>query len=85
VVNHASGRGNRTISLALRFEVFRRDSFTCQYCGQRAPEVTLHVDHAMPHAAGGRKVPENLVTACSDCNLGKDARRLDRRPEQPTS
>lgn len=71
-----SGRGSRTISPSLRFEVFRRDAFTCQYCGRRAPEVVLHVDHVTPWARNGPTTLENLRTACSDCNLGKGARRL---------
>lgn len=69
-------RGSRTIPLALRFEVLRRDGFRCTYCGRRTPEVVLHIDHAVPWAAGGRTVLENLRVACSDCNLGKGARQL---------
>lgn len=41
------------ISKALRFEVFKRDSFTCQYCGRSAPEVVLEVDHIVPVSKGG--------------------------------
>src|SRR5438045_6265774 len=48
-----SGRGSRTIPASLRFEVFRRDDFTCQYCGRRAPEVILHADHVRPWIAEG--------------------------------
>ena len=66
----------RTITPALRFEVFRRDSFTCQYCGRRAPKVILHVDHIVPVVAGGTNDLANLRTACSVCNEGKGARRL---------
>ncbi len=65
-----------TISKALRFEVFKRDLFSCQYCGRRAPEVVLHCDHIKPVAAGGVTDILNLVTACADCNLGKGAREL---------
>lgn len=59
------------ISKRLRFEVLRRDNHTCQYCGESAPNVTLHVDHVKPKALGGTDGPENLVTACKDCNTGK--------------
>ena len=69
-------RAPRTITPALRFEVFRRDSFTCQYCGRRARMVVLHVDHIMPKVAGGTDDPANLRTACSKCNLGKGSRSL---------
>lgn len=61
----------------LRFEVFKRDSFKCQYCGKSAPEVVLHVDHIKPVAEGGTDEITNLITACDDCNLGKGARKLD--------
>lgn len=60
----------------LRFEVFKRDRFTCRYCGRKAPDVVLHVDHIDPVANGGTNEITNLVTACQDCNLGKGARLL---------
>jgi hypothetical protein len=59
------------VSKRTRFEVFKRDKFTCQYCGRSAPEVILHCDHITPKAAGGEDDILNLVTSCSDCNLGK--------------
>lgn len=59
------------ISKRLRFEILRRDEHTCQYCGEKAPNVTLHVDHVIPVTLGGTDKPENLVAACKDCNLGK--------------
>jgi len=60
----------------LRFEVFKRDSFTCQYCGCKAPDVILHVDHVKPVAKGGEDHMMNLVTSCFDCNMGKKDREL---------
>lgn len=60
-----------TVSKRLRFEVLRRDNHTCQYCGEKAPDVTLHVDHVVPVSLGGSDKPDNLVAACKDCNLGK--------------
>lgn len=65
-----------SISKSLRFEVFKRDSFTCQYCGRRAPDVTLHCDHVKPLVEGGEHTILNLTTACMDCNLGKGRREL---------
>lgn len=59
------------ISKRLRFEIFRRDNHTCRYCGDKAPDVKLTVDHVMPEALGGNDEPTNLVTACEDCNSGK--------------
>ena len=66
----------KPISRKLRFEVFKRDSFTCQYCGKSAPDVVLHVDHIKPIKEGGTNDIMNLVTSCADCNLGKGARKL---------
>jgi len=64
-------RGPRVAGARLRFLVFRRDAYTCQYCGRKAPEFPLHVDHIVPWSKGGATVLENLRTACSACNLGK--------------
>jgi hypothetical protein len=66
----------KTLSKTLRMEVFKRDKFTCQYCGNKAPEVVLHADHIIPVADGGENDIMNLVTSCVDCNLGKGARQL---------
>lgn len=64
------------IPKSVRFEVFKRDSFACQYCGVKAPDAVLHVDHIHPVAEGGGNDILNLVTACADCNAGKGARLL---------
>jgi 5-methylcytosine-specific restriction endonuclease McrA len=37
----------------VRFEVFKRDNFTCRYCGRKTPEVVLEVDHVVPVAEDG--------------------------------
>lgn len=66
----------KSIGKKTRFEVFKRDSFTCQYCGGKAPDVILHVDHIDPVANGGGNDIMNLVTACEGCNLGKGARTI---------
>jgi hypothetical protein len=59
------------VSRRLRFEVLKRDNYTCRYCGAKAPDVTLTVDHVIPTALGGSDEPANLVTACKPCNGGK--------------
>jgi len=59
------------ISKKLRFEVFKRDCFSCQYCGKKSPEVILHIDHIQPLSKGGKNDILNLITSCQDCNLGK--------------
>lgn len=65
-----------TISKKTRFEIFKRDSFTCQYCGRSAPDVLLQVDHIQPRSKGGTDDLLNLVTSCVDCNQGKKDRLL---------
>lgn len=67
----------KAISKSLRFEVFKRDSFTCQYCGAKAPDVILQVDHVHPVAAGGDNELLNLTTSCVPCNAGKRDKTLD--------
>jgi hypothetical protein len=66
----------KPITKKVRFEVFKRDSFKCQYCGAEAPNVLLEVDHIEPVAAGGSSDITNLVTACVACNAGKSDRLL---------
>jgi hypothetical protein len=70
-----------SISKKTRFDVFKRDSFKCQYCGNHPPKVILHVDHINPVANGGKNDPDNLLTSCESCNLGKGARLLTAVPE----
>jgi HNH endonuclease len=67
----------KAISKTLRFEVFKRDSFKCQYCGAEAPNVLLHIDHIKPVAGGGTNELMNLITSCMPCNLGKRDVPLD--------
>ena len=66
----------KSLSKSIRFEVFKRDSFTCQYCGAKAPDVILEVDHIKPVAKGGTDDILNLITACRDCNRGKSKKEL---------
>lgn len=71
----------KAISTRTRFEIFKRDGFVCQYCGAHPPQALLHVDHVVPVAGGGYNAPDNLVTACDRCNLGKGAIPLTCVPE----
>lgn len=70
------GCNARTISKKTRFEIFKRDDFTCRYCGSHPPAVTLELDHIEAVANGGTAHETNLITACFDCNRGKGARLL---------
>jgi 5-methylcytosine-specific restriction endonuclease McrA len=75
-----------------RFNVFLRDGFECQYCGDGFPTQDLTFDHVIPRSRGGRTIWENVVTACGECNLIK-GNRLPResgmfpvhRPYQPST
>ena len=66
----------RSIPQGLRFQVLRRDNFTCQYCGSKAPEIILHIDHKVPWKIVKKHELINLVVACSSCNLGKSDKLL---------
>jgi len=75
-----------------RFNVFLRDRFACQYCGESLPTHDLTFDHVIPRSRGGRTTWDNVVTACSPCNLVKgnhmphQARMFPLvRPTEPTS
>jgi hypothetical protein len=70
----------KAISKKLRFDIFKRDGFVCQYCGAHPPQAILHVDHIVPVKEGGGNEDTNLVTACDRCNLGKGAASLDSIP-----
>lgn len=54
-----------------RFNVFLRDRFSCQYCGAK---TDLTFDHLIPRSRGGLTTWENVITACSPCNLRKSNR-----------
>jgi 5-methylcytosine-specific restriction endonuclease McrA len=72
-----------------RFNLFLRDEFCCQYCGSRGD---LTFDHVVPRSRGGITSWENVVAACSPCNLRKGSKTLrqsglslNRVPRQPTA
>jgi 5-methylcytosine-specific restriction endonuclease McrA len=69
-----------------RFNVFLRDRFRCQYCGEQYLRGELTFDHVVPRADGGPTSWTNIVAACSPCNTRKDRRHLKprRTPFEPT-
>ena len=74
-----------------RLNVFLRDGFRCQYCGERRAMRELNYDHVVPRVKGGRTSWENIVTACYGCNDRKGCRspeeagmRLLRKPRRPS-
>ena len=52
-----------------RFNLFLRDDFSCQYCGDIFTSNDLTFDHVIPKSKGGKTKWENVVAACSKCNL----------------
>lgn len=70
----------KPISKKLRFEVFKRDFFKCQYCGNTPPGTILEVDHVIPVSKNGSNDIENLITSCFDCNRGKSNNLLSAIP-----
>ncbi|MFM2293801.1 MAG: hypothetical protein RLZZ350_214 [Verrucomicrobiota bacterium] len=77
--NQTEGQPNsrRAIPKRIRFEVLKRDSFKCQYCGAAAPDVLLQIDHIHPVIEGGDNDITNLITSCVACNSGKSGKTLD--------
>ena len=66
-----------------RFNVFLRDRFACQYCGDALPSHELTFDHVVPRFRGGRTTWENMVSACAPCNLRKGGRMPSRASMAP--
>jgi 5-methylcytosine-specific restriction endonuclease McrA len=66
--------GSPTGKDKLRFEVFKRDNFTCQYCGRNVKDdhIKIHCDHIHPKSKNGLWSIDNLITSCKECNLGKN-------------
>ncbi len=73
-LHHMIRRPHQRVKLC-KIEVFRRDHYTCQYCGRVVSSPTL--DHVFPRHLGGTHSWENLVTACQTCNLKKGGKTLD--------
>lgn len=74
-----------------RVNIYARDGYRCQYCGDEKPIAELTYDHVVPRAQGGRTEWTNIVTACQECNLRKGGRtpaqagmKLRTQPVQPS-
>jgi 5-methylcytosine-specific restriction endonuclease McrA len=73
-----------------RVNIYARDKYRCQYCGERKPASDLTYDHVVPRNQNGKTEWLNIVTCCASCNLRKGGRtpeqagmRLRTRPERP--
>jgi 5-methylcytosine-specific restriction endonuclease McrA len=67
---------SRYIPAKVRVSVLHRDGYKCAFCGRRAKQVQLEIDHIIPFSEGGSNDLSNLQTLCFDCNRGKGASRL---------
>lgn len=75
---HCSGRAMNPTPTLTNGSLFARDKHLCLYCGNTFARLALTRDHVMPLSRGGRDEWENVVTACSHCNLKKS----NRTPQQ---
>src|SRR5690606_16624796 len=83
-------KNRKNIVRFTRNNIFLRDHYTCQYCGNKPPHSHLTMDHVHPVVKGGKKTWDNIVTACRVCNVKKGGRtpdeagmRLKQIPKQP--
>lgn len=68
-----------------RFNVYTRDGFACQYCGEKRPTRELTFDHVVPRVRGGPTTWENITTSCKPCNSRKGRRTCDKSGMFPLS
>jgi hypothetical protein len=71
------GVGQRTVVFS-RKNLFKRDRYTCQYCGKQPGTEELTIDHIIPRCQGGKSTWENAVLACIACNAKKADRTIEK-------
>jgi 5-methylcytosine-specific restriction endonuclease McrA len=88
-LDHIIKRPRPRVKLSKR-EIFRRDNYTCQYCGRQTQHLTI--DHVIPRHRGGGHYWDNLVAACPPCNRRKGGRNpqeaqmhLKHKPAEPAA
>ena len=69
------------LQVTTRRNILMRDSYRCQYCGQKFHGSELTLDHVIPRAQGGKNSWENLVACCRKDNH----RKADRTPDEAGS
>lgn len=77
VLTAYEGRGERSVVFS-RKNIFKRDRYTCQYCGDQPGPEELTIDHVMPRSRGGTSTWANCLLACVECNK----RKADKTPEE---
>lgn len=76
VLNRYDGQGEKSVVFS-RKNLFKRDKYTCMYCGVQPGPEELTIDHVMPKSRGGASTWENCVLACVECNKRKANRTPD--------
>jgi 5-methylcytosine-specific restriction endonuclease McrA len=76
ILNFYSGYPNLKIKLS-RENIYKRDKYTCQYCGKKLDPKHLNLDHILPKHRGGKTAWENVVSCCFACNLAKGGKNLN--------
>ena len=86
---HFEGMPVQSVAFSRR-NLFKRDRYTCQYCGVQPGSEELTIDHVLPRSRGGQSTWENCVLACVACNKHKADRlpdevrmKLLHRPKRP--
>jgi hypothetical protein len=90
VLDKYEGQGEKSVVFSRR-NLFKRDKYTCLYCGVQPGPDELTVDHIMPKSRGGTSTWENCALACVECNKRKANRtpdeagmKLRRTPKKPS-
>lgn len=77
VLNEYAELGQKSVVFS-RKNLFKRDKYTCQYCGKQPGPDELTVDHVVPRSKGGISSWTNCVLACVECNKQKADKSLDK-------
>ena len=77
VLSGYEGRGERSVTFSRR-NIFKRDKYTCQYCGVQPGPEELTIDHVFPRSRGGTSSWQNCLLACVKCN----AKKANRTPKE---
>ncbi|MEN8150310.1 MAG: HNH endonuclease [Planctomycetota bacterium] len=76
VLTRYNGFPRRGVAFSRR-NIYRRDVYTCQYCGARPGSELLSIDHILPRSRGGKSTWDNCVLACLRCNMRKANRTVE--------
>lgn len=75
VLSNYDGMAERSVVFS-RKNIFKRDRYTCQYCGAQPGPESLTIDHIKPRSKGGTSTWDNCILACLECNKKKADRSL---------